>query len=91
MPGWSAPQVQSFAKQFSRSPEGRAWWTFVPAVRAALIDRFVLGVVLGQDREQVVVAAVEKLRVDLRNTLAERYALLVGDEDDARETPRGEG
>src|SRR5262249_30099989 len=85
MSGWSAPQVQGFARQFSRSPEGRSWWAFVPAVRAALIDQFVLGVVLGQDRDQVSVAAIEELRVDLRRALARRHKLFVGDEDDVRE------
>lgn len=81
MPGWSAPQVHGFAKQLARSTLGKSWWAFVPAVRAALIDQFVLGVVLGQDREQVPVAAIEQLRGDLRHALAERHAMVVGDDD----------
>lgn len=82
MPGWSAPQVHGFAKQLARSTPGKSWWAFVPAVRAALVDQFVLGVVLGQDRDQASIAAVEQLRHDLRRALAERHAMIVSDDEE---------
>lgn len=69
MSGWSDGQVREFARRFARSHRA-CWPAYVPTVREALIDSFVLLVVLGQDRSGV---AVEEIR-SLRSRLGARLA-----------------
>ena len=59
--GWSVQQVKSFARRFATTHRP-AWHACVPEVREALVDRFVLQVVLGQDRHAVAVSEIQSLR-----------------------------
>ncbi len=61
MSGWSDGQVREFARRFARSHRA-CWPAYVPTVREALIDSFVLLVVLGQDRSDVAVEEVRSVR-----------------------------
>lgn len=60
IPGWSAGQAKMFHRRV-RARVGEAWEWLVPDVRRALLAEEVLSVVIGQDREVVHVAAVQRL------------------------------
>lgn len=65
-------QVREFAKRFAYANKA-AWHAYVPAVREALIDAFVLLVVLGQDRAGIQVEEVRSLRCRLGVRLAAHH------------------
>ena len=69
MSGWQNMQVHEFAKRFAYAHKP-AWHAYVPDVREALIDSFVLIVVLGQDATGV---QVDEIR-SMRNRLGMRLA-----------------
>jgi hypothetical protein len=67
--GWSRGQVVEFAKRFSDHHKA-CWPAYVDDVREAMIDSFVLMVVLGQDDREAVVDMDEvrllRSRIDIR-------------------------
>lgn len=72
---WSQGQINTFAKQIAQSAEGKAWWAFVEDVREALIDQVVLRIVLGQDRDDLSVAAIRDLRLGIARRLQSHHGL----------------
>lgn len=73
--GWSQGQVNTFARRFAQSAEARSWWAFVDDVREALIDKFVLEIVLGQDRDDVSVTAIRELRLGIARRLQSNHGI----------------
>ena len=67
-------QVREFAKRFAYANKA-AWHAYVPDVREALIDAFVLLVVLGQDRTGVQVDEVRLFRCRLGLRLATHHRM----------------
>lgn len=74
MAGWEDRQVAEFARRFAFTNKA-CWPAYVDDVREALIDSFVLLVVLGQAREAVSVDDVRSLRTRLGTRLAEKHQL----------------
>ena len=72
---WSDGQCAEFARRFAQSAEGRAWWAFVDDVREALIDAFVLSIVLGQDKGAANVEDIRAMRVRFVRKLAIKHHL----------------
>lgn len=73
--GWSDRQIREFAKRFAFANKS-AWHAYVTDVREALIDSFVLLVVLGQDRDVgVPVDEVGSLRSRLGLRLATHHGM----------------
>lgn len=75
MSGWTDGQCSEFARRFARSPEGRAWFFFVDDVRDALIDQFVMNIVLAQEKGEIQVADIRSLRARLAARLATKHHL----------------
>ncbi len=67
-------QIREFAKRFTYANKA-AWHAYVPDVREALIDSFVLLAVLGQDRAGVPVDEVRSLRRRLGVRLATHHSM----------------
>lgn len=74
MSGWQDMQVREFAKRFAYANKS-AWHAYVPDVREALIDSFVLLVVLGKDATGVQVDEIRALRNRLGLRLATHYSM----------------
>ena len=72
--GWNDMQIREFAKRFSYANRA-AWHAYVPNVRDALIDAFVLSVVLGQDRLGIQVEEIRSLRRRLGARLAAHHRM----------------
>ena len=66
--GWSDMQVRYFAKRFAFANKS-AWHAYVDGVREALIDSFILLIVLEQDRSGVQVD-------EIRSTRSSRFGLV---------------
>lgn len=79
MSGWADNQVAEFAKRFAKQ-HAAAWHAYVPAVREAFLDSFVLMIVLGQDRDELQVKDIRSLRVRLCARLTRRHRMLGLDE-----------
>ncbi len=75
MSGWTDGQCAEFAQRFARSSEGRAWRFFVDDVREALIDRFVLNIVLAQEKGEIQVVDIRSMRMRLAHRLAVKHHL----------------
>lgn len=58
---WSDSQVTSFVRDLKRTWD-KHWHLMPEEFRTAVVDQKVLGVVVGQDRETVPVAAIDSLR-----------------------------
>ncbi len=74
MSGWQGMQVREFAKRFAYANKA-AWHAYVPDVREALIDSFVLLVVLGQDATGVQVEEIRSLRIRVGARLATHHSM----------------
>jgi len=74
MSGWSDHQIGNFARRFSEKHRP-CWPAYVADVREALIDSFVLLVVLGQDRIGVDLGEVRSMRDRLGILLATKYGM----------------
>lgn len=61
---WSPEQIKHFAKQI-RAEYKNAWDYMVPAVRRAMVDSFVLGIIRLQHREAVEIVAIDELVLKL--------------------------
>lgn len=72
--GWNDGQIREFAKRFAYANKA-AWHAYVPDVREALIDSFVLLIVLGQDRSGVSVDEIRSLRMRLGARLADKHQM----------------
>lgn len=70
--GWNDMQIREFAKRFAYTNKA-AWHAYVADVREALVDSFVLLVVLGQDRTGVEVEEIRSLRSRLGLRLAAHH------------------
>ncbi len=79
MSAWDAGQVRMFAKQIADSDEGKAWWSFHPKIRGAIISHHVLMAVLSQvGRDKAIcIDDVRELRVLIEERLAEKHNLRV--------------
>jgi hypothetical protein len=87
--GWSDAQVREFARRFA-SANRAAWHAYASDVREALIDSFVLLVVLGQDRLDVQVGEVRSLRSRLGVRLAGSCAMPNAIADQCSDAPTRE-
>lgn len=65
---WSDRQISYFAKTF-KAKWASHWHLFVPAVQEALVDQEVLGIVVGQDKAEVSVPAIDSLRARMHVAL----------------------
>lgn len=72
--GWSDLQVRDFARRFAEQHRP-CWPAYVADVREAMIDSFVLAIVLGQDRAGVDLAEVRSMRDRLGGLLATKYGM----------------
>lgn len=72
--GWSIGQVKEFAKRFAYTHKG-AWHAYVSDVREALIDSFILLIVLGQDKDAVHVESIRSLRQLFGHRLATHHSM----------------
>lgn len=74
--GWDAGQIATFAADFARSGEGKAWWAFVDDVREAMIDSAVLKIVLsGRDENTISLGAIRSLRKRFAQRLQAKHGL----------------
>jgi len=71
---WTEPQVTEFARRFAFVNK-TAWHAYVDSVREALIDSFVLTVVLGQDRDNVDVDNIRSMRRRLAVRVMNKYQM----------------
>ncbi len=74
MSGWTDAQVQTFGRRFAVSHKA-TWPAYVADVREALIDSFVLLIVLGQDRSSgaVEIKEIQSLRTRLGIRIARAH------------------
>lgn len=61
---WSTKQAKHFAGEL-RKHVGDGWTWLTPEVRIALVDQKVLSVVFGQEREDVRIDDVRRLRMEM--------------------------
>jgi hypothetical protein len=66
--GWTDGQVSEFARRFA-AVYRPAWSAYVDHVREALIDSFVLGVILGQDKLGIDLGEVRSMHSRLSRIL----------------------
>jgi len=57
---WNPSQVKGFARNL-RKEIGEGWDYMVPAVRRAMVDSFILGIIRSQHRESVTIEAMDEL------------------------------
>lgn len=74
MSGWSDGQVTDFAKRFAFANKA-TWPAYVDSVREALIDSFVLLVVLGQERSGIELGEIRSLRTRLGIRLSAKHQM----------------
>jgi hypothetical protein len=72
--GWTDGQVREFAKRFA-DINHPMWPVLVDALREAIIDSFVLLIVLGQDRGDVQVEEIRSMRTCLAIRLAVHHKM----------------
>jgi hypothetical protein len=73
---WGSGQIATFAADFARSAEGRAWWAFVDDVREAIIDSVVLKIVLsGRNENTISLGAIRSLRRRFAQRLQAKHGL----------------
>ena len=72
--GWADGHVREFARRFA-ALHRPSWPVLVPDLREALIDSFVLMVVLGQSGDSVGVGEIRSLRTRLATQLAEHHKM----------------
>lgn len=77
-PDWTDTQVDLFARRI-RDLYSAAWHAYVGHVREALIDSFVLTIVLGQlgKDHTVAVAEIRSLRARVGSRLATKYKMFL--------------
>jgi hypothetical protein len=71
---WTDQQVREFGSRFAAANKA-IWPAFVDDVREALIDSFVLLLVLGQDRDGVRVEEIRSLRTRLAVRIATHHRM----------------
>lgn len=74
MSGWTDGQVREFARRFA-GVNRPLWPVLVGDIREAVIDSFVLMIVLGQDRGDVQVAEIRSMRTRLAVELAAKHRM----------------
>lgn len=72
--GWGDAQIRAFAKRFAYVHKD-SWHAYVPTVRKALIDSFILDVVLGQRTDGAELTEIRSLRDRLGVRLAEFHSM----------------
>lgn len=76
MSAWDPGQIRMFAKQIATSDEGKAWWSFHPKIRNAILSHHVLMIVFTQrGAESINVDDVRELRVLIEECLEKRHNL----------------
>ena len=74
MSDWNLGQVRMFAKQIADSPEGKAWWSFHPKIRNAILSHHVLMIVLMQrGSASVCIDDVRELRILIEQRLDKHH------------------
>lgn len=73
--GWTDEDVMVFALQFATSDIAGAWEYFTNDVREALIESYVLGVLLVDDREHFQKSTIASLRGRLGRRLELEHGL----------------
>jgi hypothetical protein len=75
---WNAGQVKLFAKRIAESDEGKAWWSFHPKIRDAILSHHVLMTVFSmRGVEPIPVDDVRELRILIEERLANHHNLKV--------------
>jgi hypothetical protein len=71
---WTDRQVREFGKRFASSSKA-PWPAFVDEVREALIDSFILLLVLGQDCDDVKLEEIRSVRTRLAVCIATKHQM----------------
>jgi hypothetical protein len=79
MSGWGRGQFKMFAKDIKQAYPGKAWSLIVDELREAVLCEKVLSVVLGQDRESVVIDDIQALYNGIKEEMGQ-LALWINDE-----------
>lgn len=78
MSAWDAGQVSMCAKQIATSDEGRAWWSFHPKIRNAILSHHVLMIVFSvRGADAIDVDDVRELRILIQERLAKHHNMKV--------------
>lgn len=79
MSGWGKGQFKMFAKDIKEAYPGKAWSLVAEELREAVLCEKVLGVVLGQDRESVVIDDIQALYNGIKEEMGQ-MAVWINDE-----------
>lgn len=75
--GWTAGQVASFAKAFTKRYPSQTWGLLANELQMALVDSWVMTVVMGQDRADtggaIVISDIKALRDAFLSELNKRH------------------